>query len=77
MTLEEKKQFVRDLCKSVSKELEAKIDSGKIPAHWDGHELRALMAEKFIDNAAHSIIKLQSRGRRARDYRNTVIVNYL
>ena len=67
--------FIRNLTQSVVDELVAKVESGAIPDNWDGHELRCLLADKF----AHEVSSLmrESRSRRMKDYRNTVIVNNL
>lgn len=69
MNKTEKIEFIRDLTKSVTDGIIEKID--QIPAGWDGHELRQLLADKF--DGQRSLI---SRGRK-RDYKNTVAVNNL
>ena len=67
--------FVHNLTNSVTQELVAKIESGAIPDTWDGHELRQLLADKFVREA--SSLMREPRSRRMKDYRNTVIVNNL
>ena len=73
----EKMRFVSDLAKSIATEMVQKIIEEKIPADWDGHELRSLMAEKFEASAAMSLIRREPRSKRARDYRNAVLANNL
>jgi hypothetical protein len=45
-----------------------------VPARWDGHELRCWLAERFESNAAMSCIKRDPRSRRAREYREHMLV---
>lgn len=73
----EQKQFVRELVDSIVEDLCGKIDEGKIPEHWDGHELRVLLSEKFEDSAKISVIRTSPRHSRARDYHNTVLTKGL
>lgn len=68
---EGKIKLVRDLTASVLKTVEGHIRSGRIPETWDGHELRAYLAEKFEES------KASMDGRRLKDYKNDVIVNNL
>ena len=75
MNTAEKTKFVADLCGAVVADITAKIEAGKIPAEWDGHELRALLDEKFHGEAARSLALM--RGKRLRDFKNTVIVDNL
>lgn len=80
MTTTDQQEFVNNLTESVRKEIVAHIRDGKIPAEWDGHELRALLAEKFTSEAALSLSRngsLCKRQRRYRQFRNTVITNNL
>jgi hypothetical protein len=73
----EQKTFVRELADALVREVCEKIDEGKIPEHWDGHELRVLMSEKFEQSAKASVIRTSPRHSRARDYHNTVLTKYL
>lgn len=80
MNTKEKCKFVTDLAASLTREMHMLICAGRIPAEWDGHELRVLMAEKFIVEAAYSVSRhgsLQKRGARYRAFRNTIRVNNL
>lgn len=45
MNHKDQKTFVRALCKSIAKDVIAKIESGKIPENWDGIELRQYVAD--------------------------------
>lgn len=69
MNANEQKQFVRELCEAISAQILNDIDAGKIPENWDGRELRQLIS----DRAAWRTMDKK----RAREYRNTVLVNNL
>lgn len=77
MNKREQKAFVMDLSRNIAREIAQQIDSGKIPPEWDGHELRCLLAKRFIESAEMTIIKRLPTMSRAREFRNTVIVNNL
>jgi len=62
MTKREKISFVRAITKSIANELIEKIKSGKVPAEWNGHQLRFLLADKF----EHERTSLMRRDRKAR-----------
>lgn len=46
-TKEGKSHFVSNLFDSIRDEVIEKIMDGRIPDHWQGHELRYLIAQKF------------------------------
>lgn len=46
MTRPEQMKFVCDMTLSVTQEIASKIDSGVIPEHWDGVQLRAYITDK-------------------------------
>lgn len=69
--------FLRSLSSETTNTIVRYIREGKIPQEWDGHELRCLLADGCAMNASMSVIRKEPRGRRARDYRNTIIVNNL
>lgn len=48
MKAEDKIRFVENLTDSIAHEVIEKVKKGNIPKHWDGHELRLLLAEKFM-----------------------------
>lgn len=73
MTHNEQHQFVTELTTNICAEVKAAILADKIPADWDGHELRVLLADKFEQSAQMSLIRRDKRSERARDYHNTVI----
>ncbi len=77
MNKSRQKALVRDLTKRVTADILEQIRAGKIPPEWDGHELRCLVADHFIDCASMSIIRQHPKRGRARDYRNTVLINNL
>ena len=75
MTKTEKITFIQNITSSVAAELIDKVESGAVPEDWDGHELRQLLADKF----AHEVSSLmrETRSKRVKAYRSTVIVNNL
>ena len=77
MNRDDQKQFVAELADSIVRDIRDKIDEGKIPEHWDGHELRVLLSEKFEASAKISVIRTSPRHSRARDYHNTVLTKFL
>ncbi len=70
MTTKEKRQFIRSLCRTVSGSLCAKVS--KMPAAWDGHELRELLHESFRAERSSLI-----EGKRGREYRNECVIKNL
>ena len=72
MKRNEQRKFVRDLSKRITD-----FTILSIPEEWDGHELRAYMAELFNRAADISVIRTASRNQRARDYRNTLATKNL
>lgn len=77
MTRTQQKAFIRDLSRSITREITTQISTGKIPPNWDGHELRVLLSERHAMSASMSVIAKNGRTSRARNYRNTVLVNNL
>ena len=69
-----KKTFLRELSANIGEELCTLVDDGKIPDAWDGHELRCLLAERFEQSGAMSVIRSNKRCKRAKDYRNQCII---
>ena len=64
-TGEGKRRFIRSLTRSISKAACAAVD--QMPADWDGHELRELLAELF--DYERSRLMRESR-KRMSDYRS-------
>ena len=77
MTGQDQMRFVRELADSIASDIVKNIAAGKVPESWDGHELRCLFSEKAKSYAFGTEIRRHARSRRARDYRDTVIVNNL
>lgn len=71
MTRAEQRQFVHDLTKTVKDKILANIKAGKVPADWNGVELRHLLADNFRAETR----PMTPKDRRA--YNNTVVVNNL
>ncbi len=72
MTCDEKLVFVETLMNNIKDEACTHIMKGGIPEHWDGHELRQYLADKF---SLASFIPMSRK--RKREYNNTVMVNNL
>ena len=60
----EQRDFIVQLCDGVKFSILEKIT--RIPANWDGHELRELIADHF--NNARSRLLYDKRSKRRRDY---------
>jgi len=71
MTKTEQRRFIRELVASVRGDILESV--AKMPAEWDGVELRQYIADKFAD----CVIKSMMHRRRRRDYDNTIIVTNL
>jgi hypothetical protein len=77
MTKAQQKKFVRGMSATIAADVCKQIAEGKIPENWDGHELRALLHYRHGLSAKMSDPMSDKRTRRARDFRNTIIVNNL
>ena len=75
MTRTQQRQFVRRLTKEIRDQIVNAISASNVPAEWDGHELRCLLAERFERSAQMTAIRKDPRGRRAREYRNTIRIS--
>lgn len=64
----DKKKFARNLTASVRDQFLAAVKSGEVPENWDGHEIRQWLADKFAAEVFRDVMK----GRRLRDYKNTI-----
>ena len=73
MTQKEQKTFVKNLTDSVRLEIISKIEGGRIPENWDGHELRQLISDKF---ERETTLKTSNKSR-FKEYENEVIVKNL
>ena len=73
MTPNEQSRLVEELSWAVVKERQADIAAGKVPASWDGIELRKLLADRF----ERAVFKGILEGSRKRAYQNAVLVNNL
>ncbi len=69
MDAKEQKRLLKDILHNIERDMIGKIDTGKIPENWDGIELREYIADQA---KWHKMEK-----RRAKAYRNTVLVNGL
>lgn len=66
-------EFVESLIDSVKREILTHISKGNVPDGWDGIELRKYIADKFNDCVFADLIK----GKRLRDYKNTIVISNL
>lgn len=73
MTQEHQAEFVTNFLNSIRDELVDKIEKGDVPERWDGHELRSWIHEK----TAFEVTLRDGRSARARDFKNTLLVNNL
>lgn len=74
MTKRDQVAFLRNLSAGIVDSMIAKIKAGRVPEDWDGHELRQWVVDYARESA---IVSSGLRGKRAREYRNTRLVNNL
>ena len=72
MTRDDQIRFIGEMCDGIKRDLESAVEQGRVPLEWDGHELRALLKEKFADAADISQIVTSPRSARARDFWSTI-----
>jgi len=77
MTERKQKALVREISKNVVRSICEKIDSGAIPAEWDGHEFRCLLAVRHHESADVGSIMRDKRSRRYREFANLVLIRNL
>jgi len=75
LTKQQKLNFVRELLASMEESITAKLD--RIPAEWDGIELRQYIAEIAADNADKCRNHLRGNTKRGRAYRNALAIQNL
>jgi hypothetical protein len=73
LTRDEQKQLAQQLADELSRYLIVRIENEKIPAHWDGNELRQLIADLAKDNASYVFNRGADR-KRKKDYKNTRMI---
>lgn len=73
MKAAEQRDYVRELSDRVAEGIVKLIDEGKIPSQWDGHELRCLFAMHSGKAAAHTELRRNKRGNRAKSFNALVI----
>jgi hypothetical protein len=71
MNRKQQVDFVLELTATIAGNTIDEINAGKIPATWDGFELRQLLADRFANATAN-----MDKERKA-DYCNTCLVNNL
>lgn len=75
MSARQKRAFIRELSDNIRDSLLEKVSN--MPEEWDGHELRCLLAERHRQSASMSLIIKEPRGKRARKFNNTVLIQNL
>jgi hypothetical protein len=68
MTRDEQIKLVMDFSSAIVCGVVKAIHDGKVPAHWDGFELRQILADKFASECRD-----MGRARKS-DYKNTVAI---
>jgi hypothetical protein len=71
MTKREQHRFVRDLLRSIQRDIRDAIRTNGIPRSWDGIELREYIAEKADRSRATRALV----GQRAQTYRNLITIS--
>ena len=77
MSKKEQIKIVRELCNNMRDCLIGQIKTNAIPDNWDGHELRTLLADNFKQAASIGVIRREPRWKRAKAYKNVIVVNNL
>jgi len=70
MTLQEKRNFTKELIESIEQKIMDK--TGKMPENWDGWELRQYVKDSFAE-----IVFGNMNRKRLKEYRNTVLIENL
>jgi hypothetical protein len=70
----EQKSLCKTLCTSMSNEFAKHVRDGRVPANWDGHEIREWLADKFEFERTRL---MKSDRKRKSNYRNDVYENNL
>ena len=64
-------RIVNEMAASVKRGFLAQLKANKIPASWDGHELRVLITNTYVNQIASvSVITREPKSQRAREFRN-------
>ena len=77
MTKKDQVRFIKHHAAAYVAELVSKVEAGKVPENWDGHELRVWFADKVNQDANSSVLRTEPRGKRNRDYVNTICTTCL
>lgn len=72
MEMIEQIRIVNELFDAMQTKIVGQLVSQKIPAEWDGHQLRMLVALHAKENAERSVRAVGKKG--VEDFANTVIV---
>jgi hypothetical protein len=72
LTKREKTQFVKQLLKTLEDRMVEDIEKDRVPENWDGTELRW-----WTKYRANAVVMGDTKGKRYKEYENTVLVNNL
>ena len=70
MTTEDQINFITDHCECVAKKCRDALRAGRVPPHFDGHELRVWLNSQFRDSARMSELRRHPHGKRNKDFVN-------
>lgn len=73
LTRDEQKTLTQQITDELARYVITRIENEKIPASWDGHELRQLVADIAKDNASYVFNRGADR-KRKKDYKNTRMI---
>ena len=54
-------EIARGLCDNVGEQVARMIEAGAFPSDWDGHEVRALLADQFAGEVSTLMVKARNR----------------
>lgn len=74
MTKPQQRRFIRELQSRITKDAISHLARSPDTENWDGHELRCLVADLAEGAAGMSQIRREPRNKRARAYRNTMLI---
>lgn len=74
MSRDEQYSFIGSVLSGLNLEIFQKIEAGKIPEEWDGHELRQYMVDKLHERFS---MGGKMSPKRMKDYENSVMIENL
>lgn len=77
MTRSDQRRFVREISRRIANDICQAITEQRVPREWNGHEFRALLADKHAESASMSLLRKEPHSVAAKNYRRTVAENNL